>query len=378
MRTGRLWIGAGLGMALLLSINVNGARAQTPENLPMPTGPRTGVPANGVPANGGAPIVRHETVGQPGMEEHHGEGGHGGEVEDEHEAEGGLYVIADYLYLRARRRAFDFAITDPFLNGAVQGTVSSLSWTNNSGYRVGGGYRLGHGWEAGVSYFYFHTNDNRTAFAPTGGALFATLTAPGIDQVSNAFATTNLNMDVIDAEVAKRIESDGLTLRLSGGVRVAEISQKLGAAYSGATAGAGVVSVSSPINFTGIGVRVGAEGWWDAWCTGYGKLGLYAKGYGSLLSGEFHSRLLQVANNGATPIVDVSDKFDKVVPVAEVGIGIGWQNERMQFRVGYELMNYFNLIDSVDFVDSNSFGKIGHRIGDLSLEGLVVSLGLFF
>lgn len=380
MRTGRLWIGAGLGMALLLSFNVNGARAQAPEGLPPPAG-AAGGGASG-PMAGAPPVVRHETLAHPGLEEHHEEG-HEGHVEEEHHDEGGgLYILADYLYLRARRRALDYAITDPVVNGSVQGTVSSLIWQNNSGYRLAGGYALNHGWEIGASYFYFHTTDNRLAAAPTGGALFATLTAPGIDQVSTAAATSSLNMDVIDVEAAKRIDChDGLSLRLSGGLRIAEIQQKLNAAYTGGTAGTGVTAVQSPINFTGIGVRVGGEGWWnpgECWGGMLHGLGLYAKGYGSLLSGEFHSRLTQVVNSGATPVVDVSDKFDKVVPVLEMGIGLGWQNEHVQVRVGYELMNYFGLVDSVDFVDSNSFGKISHRVSDLSLEGLVVSVGLFF
>ena len=36
------------------------------------------------------------------------------------------------------------------------------------------------------------------------------------------------------------------------------------------------------------------------------------------------------------------------------------------------------MVDSVDFVDGTSFGKIQHRQSDLSYDGLAVSLGLFF
>ena len=35
-------------------------------------------------------------------------------------------------------------------------------------------------------------------------------------------------------------------------------------------------------------------------------------------------------------------------------------------------------MDSVDFVESTSFGKIGRRSSDVSYEGLSVSIGLFF
>src|SRR5262249_27109471 len=176
-------------------------------------------------------------------------------------------------------------------------------------------------------------------------------------------------------EAAKRIEiNDCLTLRLSGGVRLAEIIQKLNAAYVGGTAGPQATLVQSPINFDGIGVRVGGEGWWKAW----GGLGLYAKAYGSLMSGDFRTRLTQTSNGGITPVVNVTDRFEKLVPVTELGLGLGWANEHVRVSVGWELTNFFGMVDSLDFVDSNSFGKIGHRVSDLSLEALVVSVGLFF
>ena len=59
-------------------------------------------------------------------------------------------------------------------------------------------------------------------------------------------------------------------------------------------------------------------------------------------------------------------------------MGVGWSNQNVVVRVGYEMYNFFGLVDSVDFLDSNSFGKIGHRTSDLSLEALVLSLGFFF
>ena len=96
MRKGRWSLGAGLGMALLLS--VNGARAQ--DLFP-------------APGNEGRPdsttLIQHESLPQPSghAEEHNGhkheEPAH--HVEAEEEETGGLYVIADYLLVRPRRRA---------------------------------------------------------------------------------------------------------------------------------------------------------------------------------------------------------------------------------------------------------------------------------
>ena len=106
MRTGSLWMRAGLGMALLLSINV--ARAQGPESLPPPANGRQMAvpPPSSIPYSVDQPMHQEE---HEAHEEHHAEGG-----ECNHEEERGLFVIADFLYVRPRRRALDFVINDPF------------------------------------------------------------------------------------------------------------------------------------------------------------------------------------------------------------------------------------------------------------------------
>ena len=178
-----------------------------------------------------------------------------------------------------------------------------MDYGTNSGYRLGGGYRLGHGWEVGFEYLYFHDSGNRSAVPTPGGALYATLTAPGIDQVTAAAGNSNLNLNLINLEMAKRFElADGFGFRLSSGLQIADISQKLNGIYSGGTAGGQFTSVQSPINFDGIGIRVGGEAWWrpgEKWGGWWRGLGMYTKAYGSLLSGEFHSRLTELANGGA-------------------------------------------------------------------------------
>jgi hypothetical protein len=49
----------------------------------------------------------------------------------------------------------------------------------------------------------------------------------------------------------------------------------------------------------------------------------------------------------------------------------------MHLKIGYELVNYFNMVDSLDF-QSLSFGKISRRMSDLSLEMLMIEFGLTF
>ena len=316
----------------------------------------------------------------------HGEhgGGHrhalhceGCEIHNEDEGTG-LFFNASLLIFRARRRAADFAIQDPIspvTDGSVDGSVLSLNYDTKPGYRLGAGYRIGHGWESGITYTYLHTHDNRSAFAAPGGALLATTTAPGgVGAVNAAIASMNLDMDVVDLELAKRITvTDDLLLRLSGGLRYADINQKFSAFYIGQTAGVGTASVSSPIGFDGLGIRMGSEAAYRLNCTG---IELFVSGHLSLLSGDFRTQLLQTANNNAAVRLNVTDKYEAMVPVLELALGVTYRfNEHVHVTMGYELSNWFNMVESVNFVDSFSFGKIGRRISDLSLEALTFKMG---
>lgn len=287
---------------------------------------------------------------------------------------GNIFFEADYLYLQPRRRALDFAIVDPTTSGTPRGSIESLNWESNSGYRIGGGLRSPlSGWEIGAYYTYFHSKNDRTLSKPPGGTLYATLTHPGfVDSVDSAVGSANLNYSVFDVDIGRRIVvSDTLTARFSGGGRFAWIDQNLNVFYDGQSAHQ--ARTISPIDFNGAGVRVAAEGVW----TFRRGFGLYGRAAGSLLAGDFRSSLSESNNGGAAIISDVTDRFCKVVPVAELGIGLSWQTQRFQARIGYEIANWFGLVDSPDFVHDFT-NKLGRRVSDLSLDGLAVQLQMAF
>jgi hypothetical protein len=255
------------------------------------------------------------------------------------------------------------------------GSVAALNWETESGFRVGGMYQWpGEGWGVGACYTYLHSNASDQVARPAGGTLFPTLTHPGgIEQVDSAAATSGLNYQVLDIDVGCAFTiSDSFCLRPFAGGRFAWIDQSLNAFYNGGDAN--FAAVHSPVDFEGAGIRVGAEGKWK---TRWG-LSLYARGSGALVAGDVHTRLTETNNNGATTNVDVTDNFEKLVPVVELGVGVGWEYRSFQVRVGYEMSNWFGLVESPDFTDDVSQGKISRRTSDLSLEGLVVQLGMTF
>ncbi len=285
---------------------------------------------------------------------------------------GRILLRGDYLLMQPRRRALDFAIVDPNTDGKPQGSIESLSLDSTSGLRIGGGYQLPNdGWEIGAYYTYLHSHTNQLLNAPTGGTLYATLTHPGfVDAVDSAAGFANLNYNVLDVELAHLCRvSDTFGVRLCCGGRFAWIDQDLSVFYNGQSAFQS--QVTSPVNFDGAGLRFGAEGQW----TIFRRLNLFAHGYGSLLAGDFRTCLHETNNAGASVITDVDERFRKMVPVAELGLGVAWQGDWLHLRVGYEMVNWFGLIDSPDFVHDYT-NKLSRRTSDLSLDGLAVELGV--
>jgi hypothetical protein len=293
----------------------------------------------------------------------------------EAEKAGALTLNADYLLLTARSRPLDFALVGPSNPFGPQGDVRSLSWDTTSGFRAGAGYRLpGECWEVGGYYTYFRTSASSSAAAGPADTLYPTLTHPGMVEVAtSASAEGKINYNVGDVEISKHFQpSEALHVRAFAGPRFADIDHEINALYDGGDARND--RVRSRINFEGAGFRAGAEA---TWCLCQG-LGVYARGGASLLTGSFHSTLAETTNNWATPIVNVTDRFRKVVPVVEMGLGVNWKYHNWRLSAGYELVNWFGVVDGPDFVDDSHQGKPSRRVGDLGLEGLVLRAELEF
>jgi len=424
MRTGSLRTGAGLAV-LLLAGTVVRAQTMPPAGGPVPvpggvpvgpgaTAPNTrpwapppgvsvppGLPATPTPIAAPAPAALvppggdplhapppvHEPEGLvPVAEPLHPEP-HGGEIHppEVHRMEGecnvgdaGFIGYGDYLYMRARRNDLDFAVLGSSNIATPFGTVESANWQTQSGFRVGAAYRLPHDEITfGAEYTYLHTNGSNIFGAPPGGTLFATQArAGGVDDVQAAAANTNLDYNVLDILVGKKFcVGESFDMRFFGGARLAMIDQKFDILYNGGTTGANNYHVSVPQYFHGAGLTAGGEGTWRL----YRGLGLYARGQGSLVSGQFRTFHTETNANETTLIVNVNEKYEEVVPVVELGFGVSVEySEHVFMKVGYELVNWFSMVHQTDLNDGTGVGRVTHRDSDLSLEGLRFELGLVF
>ena len=299
---------------------------------------------------------------------------HGGHGEGER-VEGGVITSFEYLMMRPRRRGQDFAIIDNNMDTTAAGPIKNLDNKMKSGFRIGVGYRMENsGLELMFTYTYLQSTNQQTVLAPVGGNLYATLTRPGlIDYVSSARANNSFRYNAFDLDIGKSWHVDSaLTLRVLAGVRLTSIVQDLGVTYDGMDANR--ASYRQKLNLDGAGPTLGGEATFNL---GSG-FNLFGRGRGGLIYGNLRSDTQEANNGGQTVNTNVQDKYTQIIPMAQVGVGMGFHFRNVTLSAGYEVTNYFNLIDSPRFVDDFSEGKFVHRTSDLSIGGLFLQLGLAY
>jgi hypothetical protein len=235
--------------------------------------------------------------------------------------------------------------------------------------RIGLGYQVPkEGWDVMFRYTYFHASNNARTASDGTDVLQPTLTHPGfVQQVNTAEADTSFNYNVYDVEFGKQVyKCEETWIRVFAGPRFAKIDQAVNANYDGLDANQD--QVRSHISFDGGGLRVGGEGVLSL----VHGLGIYGKASGSMLVGHMTTTLTETNNAGASTITAVSDRFDKMIPVAEIGMGIQYQHRNFRVMAGYEFVNWFGMIQQLDYADDVTAAKPIRRTGDLSLDGLVI------
>jgi hypothetical protein len=287
----------------------------------------------------------------------------------------GFYANAEYLLMRPRYTDFDYAIRGFGPGLGTVGPVESFGYNVGNGFRAELGYRFDEGkWETVFGYTYLRANGATATVAPAGGVLFPTLTRAGLtDRALAAAASGDLNYQLYDALVARRVLVDEhFAVRALGGLRFADVTQTFDALYDGADARRAAVNTRS--RFQGVGPLIGAE----AVLVGWKGFHLYSRAYGGLIVGRSTNRLLETNDAGQTVYVNTSYDARKIVPMGNVGVGIGWQYRTIALRAGYEVTQWQGIFERPRFVDDVGQGKIVTRPGNLSLEGLFFQMNLSF
>jgi hypothetical protein len=286
------------------------------------------------------------------------------------ERTGGFFLSGEYLLLRPHREGMEIGVVVPSQSAPAAGCVESLSWATTSGFRAGGGYRFGDGWDVGAFFTYFHSPSQRTLDAPDGGFVLATLSQAGTSVVGSADADSGLGYGVLDIEVGKSFRTcDSLGVRLFGGARIARIDQSLKCIYTGGLLGDSSDYINAPSKFTGAGFTAGGEATWNF----YGNWGLYGRARLSLLSGESRNQYTETVD-AAAPLIDLHARYDLIVPVVEMGTGVSYRGRHVFASAGYDLVNWVNLINGLNFSGS----QVDARRNDLMLEALSLKVGFTY
>jgi hypothetical protein len=286
---------------------------------------------------------------------------------------GGLFLGAEYLLLKPQRGDLDYAILNATRSGHPDGTTETLVLPTVSSFRVEGGYRFPSQWDAGLAYSYLFSHGQSAVTTGANGTIYTTMTSPGgnVSEATSAIGDVRLNYNVGDLEIGRRLDfGETFGLRLFAGSRLGFINQHVSATYNGRDAN--FDGIFTRVDFSGAGVRIGAEGV----CKVGGGFTMYARAAGSLLEGRYE--VSESETNGPATLLNVADKFERVVPVTELGLGVGWERNNVRLRIGYEMTNWGSLVDRVDFVDDVHRGKLVHNLSDLSLSGLTLQLAFGF
>ena len=163
-----------------------------------------------------------------------------------------------------------------------------------------------------------------------------------MDNVGFAAAKHNLTLNVYDFESIRHFQTDDcFALKLGFGTRYVDMDQTLQAFYFGGDANG--TNVRSHV-WNGFGLTVGGQGDWIIWH----RYRLFGRARGSLIIGDFDNSLLETNNGGRTVNANVTESYRQVVPVIEMASGVAWEYRNLRVSVGYELANWFNVIDSSD------------------------------
>jgi len=197
---------------------------------------------------------------------------------------------------------------------------------------------------------------------PAGG-LTPTLMSPSyIGQVAQVSAKSNIQFQFGDIEFAKHFKiEDWLGFRIFAGPRYAYLSQSMQAEYTG-----GWVSradYGSKVMFNGGGVRIGGSA--DA--TLIGNLGFRFWGSASVVAGAYDGRLNQTANGNN--VISMTETTFGTVPIIDAGIGINCRGNNWSVLIGYELQNWFNVLQGYSGSNDYYQNRVQRKYGNLGFDG---------
>jgi hypothetical protein len=291
-------------------------------------------------------------------------------------------VYADLLYMTVRGENVPFAqIRDDVGPLAVpRGPVGFVDPHHTPGFRLGTSLLLNEQNEVHARFSWWQTGANSHLEVPAGDpfVIHALTTFPTTINAAADSLAADAHLDIqfltTDVDLKRTLcGSDCSVLKMILGVRYAHLDQDFQATYSLL----GTTDVTTRIDFDGFGPRLGLDG-------SYGRrVFVYGRSDVSLLFGHFGANYLQEnVFSGVQAQTQVGD--DRVVPVWETELGIGWRsrNQRVEVTAGYTAAFWFNTMTTsswIEGVQKSAFSSSSDSVREsLTFDGFFLRCGLRF
>jgi|GEM_PF-1165278 hypothetical protein len=286
-----------------------------------------------------------------------------------------LTFSVDYLNWQIRRRDLDFGIvTDQTALALGSGTLHEVEFGQSSGFRSSVAYAMQDEWQILFSFSHYTAESTASVAAPPGQSyIFATRSHPKFNEEAlTASAQANFSMNIFDVELRHSlVAGERAIFDLFGGIRWAENDQLFSIDYDGRDFNAGEVDNSVDISM--FGLRMGGEGIWSL----PNGFHVFGNAEGSLMYGDYNVFLeetdLNATSGAADILVSINDSYEQALPAFSAALGIGWDSEAVEIRLGYEFSAWFNLSDRTVFLDDTHeavFSKTNH---DVMMDGFFLS-----
>jgi hypothetical protein len=288
-------------------------------------------------------------------------------------------LYGDYLYLNPGDAAstsvavpINGAIIPPFNPRIPVGSVLRADPSFGSGFRFGFGIRPNQPSQWDASYTHYSTSEVQfAAIDPATGLVLESLLVHPATTAADTFfldaaAESSVGFQLVDIDYRRYI-SDQCTHRMNFlfGARLAKLDQDLDSRFTNAIS---IEEVFSRVRFEGAGLRTGLEGTWMSPNTGFY---VYGNAYASFLAGKFRSSFVQQDNFAGT-VVDASYSDDRIVPLLDIELGVGWRsrNDRWYLSGGYTFSAWTNVVSTSSWITAVHDGAYDNIDDTLTFNGV--------
>ncbi len=320
-----------------------------------------------------------------------------------------LFTDISFLYWQAKSMGLEYAITNNNPGTGLDGKVIDIDFKWEPAFRLALGMYLPHdNWNLQVTYTRLEekSNSNSTTsnlnepVSSAGVGIIPVWVHPAayeneLNDVRFSFAEAKwkINYNVIDADLGKNFcLTRIISVRPYIGIRNAIINQNFTVNYHGGNiitiSGNTVNPLATDVALKNFSYGVGPLfGFRSNWCT---KLSLSIFTNLSLALLHTHFDLQRIENSLSSELIDGQQRNDRAElkedfwtykPHAQISAGIKWDKcfgckKHLAISAAYEGNYWWKQNQMLRFIDATIIAKSRNTIGDLSLQGLTLSISL--